>query len=255
MATAVKPKRSLSETLRPVPGDRRPGAELQPGHARRDRHCCRCCTFRRTRSAGSALVALTAIGLGLIFPAFEAAPGEAVLPHSADFRCGPGKSGFGLGLALGVLYVPCAGPVLAAIVVAGATGTIGLDTVALTLSFAIGAALPLLFFALAGQRVAERVGAFRRHQRRDPHHRRHRDAPVRGRVGVQRARQAAARRSPTTPAGCRNRVGGVGRDPGEAQPRRPGQRPEQGTVELHQRRAPSSKAAAPHRISKASTVG
>jgi thiol-disulfide isomerase/thioredoxin len=55
--------------------------------------------------------------------------------------------------------------VLAAIVVAGATGTIGLDTVSLTLSFAIGAALPLLFFALAGQRVAERVAAFRRRQR------------------------------------------------------------------------------------------
>ena len=68
-------------------------------------------------------------------------------------------------MALGVLYVPCAGPVLAAIVVAGATGTIGLETVALTLSFTVGAALPLLFFALAGQRVAERVAAFRRRQR------------------------------------------------------------------------------------------
>ncbi len=54
---------------------------------------------------------------------------------------------------------------LAAIVVAGATGTIGLDTVALTLSFTVGAALPLLFFALAGQRVAQRVAAFRRRQR------------------------------------------------------------------------------------------
>jgi thiol-disulfide isomerase/thioredoxin len=71
-----------------------------------------------------------------------------------------------LGLALGVLYVPCAGPVLAAIVVAGATGAVGIDTVALTISFAIGAALPLVFFAMAGQRVAERVGTFRRHQRR-----------------------------------------------------------------------------------------
>ncbi len=64
-----------------------------------------------------------------------------------------------------MLYVPCAGPVLAAIVIAGATGTIGLPTVALTLSFAVGAALPLLFFALAGRRVAERVAAFRRRQR------------------------------------------------------------------------------------------
>jgi cytochrome c biogenesis protein CcdA/thiol-disulfide isomerase/thioredoxin len=111
-----------------------------------------------------ALVALVAIGLGLIFPQFEALLEKpfAKLPQR---QFGSGRSGFGLGLALGVLYVPCAGPVLAAIVVAGATGTIGLDTVALTLSFTVGAALPLLFFALAGQRVAQRVAAFRRRQR------------------------------------------------------------------------------------------
>ena len=40
-----------------------------------------------------------------------------------------------------------------------------MNTVALTLSFAVGAALPLLFFALAGPRVAERVAAFRSRQR------------------------------------------------------------------------------------------
>ena len=111
------------------------------------------------------LVALTAIGLGLIFPRFEQIL-EKPFSRIPQLQMSQGRSGFGLGLALGVLYVPCAGPVLAAIVVAGATGSIGLDTVALTISFAIGAALPLLFFALAGQRVAERVGTFRRHQRR-----------------------------------------------------------------------------------------
>jgi cytochrome c biogenesis protein CcdA/thiol-disulfide isomerase/thioredoxin len=111
-----------------------------------------------------ALVALVAIGLGLIFPQFEALL-EKPFSRLPQKQFGSGRSGLGLGLALGVLYVPCAGPVLAAIVVAGATGTIGLGTVALTLSFAVGAALPLLFFALAGQRVAERVAAFRRRQR------------------------------------------------------------------------------------------
>lgn len=111
------------------------------------------------------LIALTAIGLGLIFPRFEELL-EKPFARIPQFQMSQGRSGFGLGLALGVLYVPCAGPVLAAIVVAGATGSIGLDTVVLTISFAIGAALPLLFFALAGRRVAERVGAFRRHQRR-----------------------------------------------------------------------------------------
>jgi cytochrome c biogenesis protein CcdA/thiol-disulfide isomerase/thioredoxin len=111
-----------------------------------------------------ALVALTAIGVGLIFPKFEALL-EKPFSRLPQKQFGSGSSGFGLGLALGVLYVPCAGPVLAAIVIAGATGTIGLPTVVLTLSFAVGAALPLLFFALAGRRVAERVAAFRRRQR------------------------------------------------------------------------------------------
>jgi cytochrome c biogenesis protein CcdA/thiol-disulfide isomerase/thioredoxin len=111
-----------------------------------------------------ALVALVAIGLGLIFPRFEAIL-EKPFARLPQRQFGSGKSGFGLGLALGVLYVPCAGPVLAAIVVAGATGTIGASTVALTLAFAVGAALPLLFFALAGRRVAQRVAAFRNRQR------------------------------------------------------------------------------------------
>ena len=48
---------------------------------------------------------------------------------------------------------PCAGPVLAAITVAGATGRIGAGTVVLTVAFAIGTAIPLLFFALAGRAV------------------------------------------------------------------------------------------------------
>ena len=111
-----------------------------------------------------ALGALVAIGVGLIFPKVEAML-EKPFSRLPQKQFGASSGGFGLGFALGVLYVPCAGPVLAAIVIAGATGTIGLSTVALTLSFAVGAALPLLFFALAGRHVAERVAAFRSRQR------------------------------------------------------------------------------------------
>ena len=111
-----------------------------------------------------ALAALVAIGLGLIFPRFEQLlerPFARIPQKQIATRAG----GFGLGLALGVLYVPCAGPVLAAIVVAGATANIGLPVVVLTVAFALGTAVPLLFFALAGQRVTQRISAFRRHQR------------------------------------------------------------------------------------------
>ena len=111
-----------------------------------------------------ALVALVAIGLGLIFPRVEHLL-ERPFARIPQKQLGFGSGGFGLGLALGVLYVPCAGPILAAIVVAGATASLGLRTVVLTCAFALGAALPLLIFALAGHRVAQRVGAFRRRQR------------------------------------------------------------------------------------------
>jgi len=111
-----------------------------------------------------ALAALVAIGLGLIFPRFEQLL-ERPFSRIPQKQITARANGFGLGLALGVLYVPCAGPVLAAIVVAGATANIGLPVVVLTVAFALGTAVPLLFFALAGQRVTERVSAFRRRQR------------------------------------------------------------------------------------------
>lgn len=162
-AIAVRPKRELSETLRPyrVIG----GLVL---------------SFSAVTLLGSALLsllhlpqdairwvaltALVAIGLGLIFPSFEQLL-ERPFSRIPQKRITHHGNGFGLGLALGVLYVPCAGPVLAAIVVAGATTTISAGLVVLTGAFAVGATLPLLFFAVAGQRVAQRVKAFRSRQR------------------------------------------------------------------------------------------
>ncbi|MEA2774331.1 MAG: hypothetical protein QOD93_7293 [Acetobacteraceae bacterium] len=112
----------------------------------------------------AALVVLTLIGLGLIFPPLQHLIERpfAFLPQR---QIGSSTDGFGLGLTLGALYVPCAGPVLAAIVVAGGTASLGPSVIVLTATFALGNALPLLAFALAGRRVAERVASFRRRQR------------------------------------------------------------------------------------------
>ncbi|GLU88003.1 cytochrome c biogenesis protein CcdA [Agromyces sp. NBRC 114283] len=110
------------------------------------------------------LVVLVLIGIGLIVPRFEELLEKpfAWIPRRS---VGTEGNGFVLGLVLGTVYVPCAGPVLAAITVAGSTGRIGVETIVLTVTFALGAAAPLLLFALAGRRVAERVAAFRKHQR------------------------------------------------------------------------------------------
>ena len=111
------------------------------------------------------IVMLALIGLGMMLPRIM----EILERPFARFqRFGGSKNpsnGFLLGLVLGAAYVPCAGPVLAAVAVAGATGRIGVDTVALALSFAIGTAIPLLAFALAGRGITERIRAFRTRQR------------------------------------------------------------------------------------------
>lgn len=111
------------------------------------------------------IVVLVLIGLGLIIPKFQHIL-EKPFSWIPQKNVGTDRGGFVLGLALGAVYVPCAGPVLAAITVAGSTGRIGPETIVLTLSFAVGAALPLLIFALAGRRVAERVKTFRKHRAR-----------------------------------------------------------------------------------------
>ena len=100
------------------------------------------------------LAALVIIGLALLFPRVE----ELLQRPFARWRgVRPGSAGgFGLGLALGTLYVPCAGPVLAAIAIAGTTGRFSGGIVVLTVAFAVGTAVPLLIIAFAGQRLLRR---------------------------------------------------------------------------------------------------
>jgi cytochrome c biogenesis protein CcdA/thiol-disulfide isomerase/thioredoxin len=60
--------------------------------------------------------------------------------------------GFLLGLSLGLVFTPCAGPVIAAVATVAATERFSLDAVLVTLAYALGAGLVLLGFVLAGRR-------------------------------------------------------------------------------------------------------
>jgi cytochrome c biogenesis protein CcdA/thiol-disulfide isomerase/thioredoxin len=71
--------------------------------------------------------------------------------------------GFLLGASLGLVFVPCAGPVLAAITVVGATQDVGARAIVLTLAYAIGAAIPMLLVAVGGRSA---MGALRPHAQR-----------------------------------------------------------------------------------------
>src|SRR2546421_2857011 len=71
-------------------------------------------------------------------------------------RGGDLGGGFLLGASLGLVFVPCAGPVLATITVLSAQNRIGLETVLLTLSYALVAACPMLLVAHGGRRLFRR---------------------------------------------------------------------------------------------------
>jgi cytochrome c biogenesis protein CcdA/thiol-disulfide isomerase/thioredoxin len=83
---------------------------------------------------------------------------------SSSPRVGAGtSSGLVLGAGLGLVFVPCAGLILSAITAVAATHRIGATAVALTASYSLGVAIPLLIFALLSQRLASSWAALRAH--------------------------------------------------------------------------------------------
>jgi cytochrome c biogenesis protein CcdA/thiol-disulfide isomerase/thioredoxin len=106
-----------------------------------------------------AVVVLAGFGIALLFPGVAAAL-EAPLARMSRF--GPRSRGDGfwsgvlVGAALGFVYTPCAGPILAAVItVSAATGR----TVAVAIAYAFGSAVVLLALTLGGRRLLERVRA------------------------------------------------------------------------------------------------
>jgi len=103
-----------------------------------------------------AIVLLVLVAVTMLWPA----SGEWVSRRLAYLGRRPaGELGGGvlLGASLGLVFVPCAGPVLAAVTVLAAKGEVGFRAVVLTLSYAAGAAIPLLAIALLGRRASDRL--------------------------------------------------------------------------------------------------
>ena len=69
-------------------------------------------------------------------------------------RVGDLGGGFLLGASLGLVFVPCTGPVLGAVISNVGTHRVGLSTVVLALLYALGLSVPLLVIAQGSRRVA-----------------------------------------------------------------------------------------------------
>jgi cytochrome c biogenesis protein CcdA/thiol-disulfide isomerase/thioredoxin len=109
---------------------------------------------------GVALLLLLAIGLLV--------PRVGELIERPFARLGTGKTvdsmgAFVLGASLGLVFTPCAGPVLAAIDTVVANHRIGLASILFTVAFALGAGIPLLILAVVAQRTITGWKALRQH--------------------------------------------------------------------------------------------
>ena len=111
------------------------------------------------RNAAIALLALTAALL--LLPRAAAVVERPLAPFSRLRPRGLG-GGFVFGVALGLVFVPCAGPVLATVTVVAANQNVGVRAVLLTLAYSIGAALPMLAVAFGGREAGNRLRAHAR---------------------------------------------------------------------------------------------
>jgi cytochrome c biogenesis protein CcdA/thiol-disulfide isomerase/thioredoxin len=115
-----------------------------------------------------AIVVLVLFGVALAVPALGARI-EAPLSRLARFGVGGvalGGDGFGSGLAvgaaLGFVYTPCAGPILAAVISVGATTGTTLRTFVIALAYAAGSAAVLLVLMAGGRRLLPRTATVQR---------------------------------------------------------------------------------------------
>ena len=117
----------------------------------------------------AAAVLLMVFGLLMTWPrAFERLAerlgGVAAWADAMGRRAGPGNAGgLLLGASLGILWTPCAGPVLASILTLVATAATPSRAALLLLCYAMGAGIPMLAIAYGGQYASAHVRRLARH--------------------------------------------------------------------------------------------
>jgi cytochrome c biogenesis protein CcdA/thiol-disulfide isomerase/thioredoxin len=109
-----------------------------------------------------AIVVLLAFGVSLLVPALgarvEAWIGRLVpAPKSDGGREDGFVSGLLVGVSLGFVYAPCAGPILAGVITVSASQSFTAGRVAVALAYALGTAVVLYGLMLGGRRVTRRL--------------------------------------------------------------------------------------------------
>ena len=107
-----------------------------------------------------AIVVLFAFGISLLIPPIGdrvEAFASRLAPGPARFRGDGFGSGMIVGASLGLVYAPCAGPILAGVIVVSAAQDFTAGRLAVALSYAVGSAIVLYLLLLGGRRLTQRL--------------------------------------------------------------------------------------------------
>src|SRR5258708_24526365 len=112
-----------------------------------------------------AVVFITLLGVSLLFPSlgakFEAWINRVLQPLQSRFQGQEEGTGFGAGyvagFSIGLVWAPCAGPILATIATLAATQSVNLQVFFVTLSYALGLGIPLFLVSLGGSVIFARM--------------------------------------------------------------------------------------------------
>lgn len=116
-----------------------------------------------------AVVVIAFFGFSLLIPQLNKIVEGWVSRLSAMFGNKMGKNGNGFGggfltgFALGIVWSPCAGPILATIAALAATTSVNIGVVLVTVGYVMGVGIPLFLFALLGSRIFTRTKALSRY--------------------------------------------------------------------------------------------
>ncbi|MEJ0014359.1 MAG: cytochrome c biogenesis protein CcdA [Actinomycetota bacterium] len=119
-----------------------------------------------------AVIVLLVIGFSMIVPALSQRMEASISKLSGRFG-GIGRNqrsdfsgGFITGLALGVVWTPCSGPILASIATLAATNKVSFQTVIVMLFYVAGVSIPLFGFAVGGQKLLAKSRRLSKHTAR-----------------------------------------------------------------------------------------
>ncbi|MBI2621206.1 MAG: cytochrome c biogenesis protein DipZ [Candidatus Levybacteria bacterium] len=103
------------------------------------------------------VIVITTLGLTLLIPKLSGILEGYVSRLSGKFAIQRQGNGFWAGLitgfALGIVWTPCAGPILATIATLAATQQVNSSIILVTIVYVIGVGIPLFLFAILGRRI------------------------------------------------------------------------------------------------------